>query len=358
MQYLAGLQAQQHAVFYLEDCGRESWVYNWETGRLTTDLEYPAAYVRACLEPLGLGGRWIYRAGNASAGMSLEQFTEVCSEASLMIICCAPLRAWRPEYDLPGRRAFIDVDPGFTQIRYLQGEEDLVRTLDRCDSLFTIAQRLGKSDCLIPATGRQWHSTLPPVSLDCWKFAENPAPTHFTTIMQWRGFHDVVFNGTLYGQKDREFPKFVELPRRTSQTLRIALLGKPSPAPADYGWDIVPAELPSRTPWSYMEFIQESRAEFGIAKHAYVQMRGGWFSDRSVCYLASGRPVLVQDTGQSDWIPTGLGIVTFRDLPEAVAAIERINDGYDKHRQAARRLAEEYFAVDQVLPRLLDQAMD
>lgn len=357
MQYLAGLQALGHEVFYLEDCGAESWVYNWETQQLTTDLDYPSRYVEACLQAIGLKDKWIYRAGDRALGMPVDAFREVCSQASLLVFCCMPITMWRDEYGLPTRRIFIDVDPGFTQIRFLQKNPALTTTINACERLFTIGQRMGESDCLIPAAGRDWLKTLPPISLKDWPTATNAA-THFTSIMQWRGFHDLQYEGVSYGQKDREFPKFIELPLHTSQPLRMALLGKPPEFPAKYGWDVIPAEGPSRTPISYREFIQDSRAEFGIAKHAYVQMRGGWFSDRSVCYLASGRPVLVQDTGQRDWIPTGKGIITFRDMAEAVAGIELINQDYEGHRAAARALAEEYFAAGLVLPPLVEQAMN
>jgi hypothetical protein len=174
--------------------------------------------------------------------------------------------------------------------------------------------------------------------------------------MQWRGFRDVVHNGVLYGQKDREFPRFAELPRHTPQPFRVALTGAPPEDLARHGWEVVPGWVPSRTPWSYRAFIRESRAEFGVAKHGYVRMRGGWFSDRSVCYLASGRPVLVQDTGLDDWLPTGKGVVTFDDVPGAVRGVEAINADYEGHRRAARRIAEEYFAAERVLPPLLDAA--
>jgi hypothetical protein len=114
----------------------------------------------------------------------------------------------------------------------------------------------------------------------------------------------------------------------------------------------------SKTPSTYREFIQNSRAEFSVPKHGYVAMKGGWFSDRSVCYLASGRPVLIEDTGLKDWLPVGDGLATFRDLPEALEGIQKINADYEHHRRAARELAEKYFASERVLSALLEAAMD
>jgi hypothetical protein len=355
MQYLAGLRALGHDVYYLEECGPESWVYNWEAEQLTTDLSYPAAYVRECLAPLGLEDRGSYRAGDQSVGMPPEEVRALCTRADLLIVLAVPLW-WRPEYAAPRRRCFIDVDPGFTQMTLAAGESKLADTIGRCERLFTIAQRLGAADCAIPTSGRPWLKTLPPVALAFWPAATGGAATHFTSVMQWRGFRDITHEGVVYGQKDKEFPRFLDLPRHTSQPLRIALTGAPPESLTEHGWEVVPGWVPSRTPWTYRSFIQESRAEFGVAKHGYVQMRGGWFSDRSVCYLASGRPVLVQDTGLADWLPTGEGVVTIRDLAEAVRGIERINADYERHRRAARRLAEDFFAAERVLPPLLEAA--
>jgi hypothetical protein len=357
MQYLAGLRALGHEVYYLEECGPESWVYHWETEQLTTDPGYPAAYVCDCLEPLGLRDHWIYRAGEQAEGMDVGEFRDVCERADLLIVHAVPVTLWRPEYDSPLRRAFIDVDPGFTQISLAAGHAELADTVGRCERLFTIAQRIGAVDCPIPAAGWDWVKTLPPVALSHWPPAENGPATHFTSVMQWRGFRDVVYEGVFYGQKDREFPQFAGLPRRTAQPFRIALAGAPPEDLARHGWEVVPGGVPSRTPWSYRDFIRESRAEFGVAKHGYVQMRGGWFSDRSVCYLASGRPVLVEDTGLGDWLPTGEGVVTFRDVAEALRGVEAINADYGRHRRAARRLAEQYFSAERVLPPLLDAAV-
>ncbi len=179
--------------------------------------------------------------------------------------------------------------------------------------------------------------------------------TCFTSIMRWDGFQDASYQGQTYGQKDQELARFIDLPRRTSQKFRIALNGPETLA--EYGWEIVPGEIATRTPHAYRQFIQQSRAEFGVAKQGYVKMRGGWFSDRSVCYLASGLPLLIQDTGLSDWLPVGEGVVTFQDFPGILSGIEKINANYEQHRRAARKLAEEYFSTEKVLPALLEAAM-
>jgi hypothetical protein len=257
---------------------------------------------------------------------------------------------------LPRRRIFIDGDPGFTQFSLANGAGELAATLARCEHLFTIGQRVGTSDCPIPTAGREWEKTVFPVVLSRWHAVEDDEPGHFTSILQWQSYKDVVYNGVKYGNKASEFPKFVDLPRSTKQSFLLALTGGRPQELVNYGWNVTAGWIASRTPRTYQDFIRSSRAEFGVAKHGYVQSRGGWFGDRSICYLASGKPVLVQDTGQADWLPTGEGLLTFRDRSEALNGIDKINADYDRHCRGARALAEEYFASDAVLSNLLDDA--
>ena len=357
LQYLLGLRALGHEIFYLEDCGRSSWVYIWEKEEWTHELDYPAAYVHACLEPFGFGKNWIYRDNYRSLGMPLEEFQEVCSTADLLIMRAVPFWNWRKEYERPRRRAFIDVDPGFTQITLANGDKGWIEGVARAERRFTFGQRIGLPDCAIPLAGGPWLKTVPPVFLREWPVAAAEA-THFTSIMRWQGFRDVTYNGVSYGQRDKEFLNYIDLPSRHSQKFCLAMMGAKPETLTQHGWQIQPGEIISKTPQSYRDFIQRSRAELSVPKNGYVQMRGGWFSDRSVCYLASGRPVLIEDTGLGDWVPIGEGLLTFHDFDQAVAGIDQINSDYERHRRAARRLAEEYFDAAKVLARFLDAAMN
>ncbi len=176
--------------------------------------------------------------------------------------------------------------------------------------------------------------------------------------MQWQSYKDVVYQGRHFGNKNREFEKFIELPGLTSQSFEIAMSGGHHEELSRFGWKVRPGWKVSQTPASYQAFVQQSRVEFAVAKHGYVTSRGGWFSDRSICYLASGRPVLVQDTGLGDWLPLGEGLLVFTELKDALRGIEVINSNYAAHRRAARALAEDYFAADKVLTRFLEQALD
>ncbi len=353
MQYLLGFRALGHEVFYLEDCGKSSWVYNWEKAEWTTELDYPAHYVGSCLLPHDL--RWIYRTDEGSRGAALEDFLEFCTTADLLLMRAVPLWVWREEYTRPKGRAFIDVDPGFTQISIANGDQGLAEGIARCERRFTVGQKIGDVKCAAPTDGGPWLKTLPPVFLPEWPLADCDA-VQFSTIVRWQGFKEVTFNGVSYGQRNAEFPKLQHLPRRTRQAFRIAQMGVDPKTLEAHGWDVVPGEIISKTPHSYREFIQQSRGELGIPKHGYVAMRGGWISDRSVCYLASGRPVVIGDTGAQ--VGTGEGFQTFTDLDSALAAIENVNRDYKKHRLAARRLAEDTFATDKVLPKLLEDVFN
>jgi hypothetical protein len=356
LQYLLGFRALGHDVFYLEDCGRSSWVYVWEKEEWTHELDYPAAYVNECLAPFGLDDRWIYRDNYRSLGMPLEKFLGICVKADLLLLRAVPFWNWREEYALPNRRGFIDVDPGFTQITLANGDPGWVEGVARCEKRFTYGQRLGAPDCPIPDAGGPWLRTVPPVFLAEWPRVETDASL-FTSVMRWQGFKEVTHKGVSYGQRDREFERFMDLPSLTPQKFQIAQMGiKPEVLEA-HGWQVVPGEVISRTPALYRSFIQQSRAELSVPKNGYVKMRGGWFSDRSVCYLASGRPVLMADTGLAEWLAPGGGVVTFSDPAGAVAGIRNINADYERHRTAARRLAEEVFSTDKVLPALLGAVM-
>jgi hypothetical protein len=356
LQYLLGFRALGHDVYYVEDCGVSSWVYNWDKNEWTTALDYPAAYVRDCLEPFGFAGKWIYRTNDGAIGMEVKTFQEVCFAADLLVLRAVPMWVRREEYNGPKRRAFLDVDPGFTQISIAQGDKGVAEGVARCERRFTVGQRIGASDCPVPTEAGPWIPTLPPVFMGEWPRAMT-GTEEFTSIIRWQGFREAQHNGAAYGQRDKEFPKFFDLPKLTGQKFRVAMLGTKPETLTERGWAVAPGEVISKTPGSYRDFIHQSRGEFCVPKHGYVETRGGWVSDRSVCYLASGRPVLMEETAISECIPCGEGLVTFTDLRTAADALARVNANYDQHSEAARSLAENVFSTEKVLPQFLDAAM-
>lgn len=355
LNYLLGLRALGHEVYYLEDVGDWSSTYDWDSGEQTESLDHPAQYIDSELRPFEFGEKWVYRAGTQTRGLSLEDLRELCRSADLLLIRGVPMIAWRKEYTWPRRRVFVDVDPGFTQITFSRGDRAHCETIEHCETVFSYGQNLAEPDCPIPPAGRNWQPTLPPLFLPEWPELEPDVGGDFTSIMRWRGVKDREYRGVIYGQKDREFPRFQDLPGQTDQRFRLALVGGGQTQCRRHGWDVIDGHEVSASGDDYRRFIQASRAEFGVAKHGYVLGRVGWFSDRSICYLASGRPVLVQDTGIK-WLPDA-GVVTFGNLEEAKAGVQEINDEYESHCAAARRFVESRFASDRVLDELLERSM-
>lgn len=254
------------------------------------------------------------------------------------------------------RRVFLDIDPGFGQMWH---DLSLCGFLRGHHTYVTIGENIGLSGCLIPTCGLNWLTTRQPVVLDCWPLHPPPQDGCFTGIATWRGaYGPVQYHGRTYGLRVHEFRKFVRVPLLSGRVFQLAL----NIHPADEkdtalllanGWRLVEPKRAAGDPWAYRAFIQGSKAEFMVAKHIYVVACSGWFSDRTICYLATGRPVVVQDTGFKQLYPTGRGLLAFTTLEEAVAGVEEISGDYDRHARAARAIAEEYFHSDIVLSRLL-----
>jgi hypothetical protein len=258
------------------------------------------------------------------------------------------------------RKAYVDLDPGFTQLWYVTGEEGA--RLRGHDLFFTVAERINSASVPIPTGDMQWLPVPPPVVLDEWPVAEGDGFSRFSTIASWRGaFGPIEHAGHTYGLKVHQFRRFMELPSRASGGFEIALDihpadGKDLDALRANGWRIVDPRQVASGPLEFRRYVQESGGEFSVAQGIYVDTRMGWFSDRSVRYLASGRPVLVQDTGFSDRYPTGEGLLSFSTMEDAVAGAESIVSDYASHRQAARAIATRFFDSDVVLTRFLEQS--
>jgi hypothetical protein len=255
------------------------------------------------------------------------------------------------------RRVFLDIDPGFGQMWYSLGLHDLFA---EHDAFVTVGTNIGRPECPIPTCGREWITTRPPVVLEHWpQQPVLPELPSFTSVATWRGpFAPVVYQGKTYGLRAHELRKFLSLPRRTGRRFELALDIHPAEVRDlaelhKQGWELVDPLAAAGSPGAYQEYIRRSGAELLIAKNMYVEAQSGWFSDRSVCYLASGRPVLAQDTGLDRVCPTGEGLLPFTTLEEAVDNVDRAWCNYPFHAQAARSLAEAYFDSDKVLSRLL-----
>ena len=253
-------------------------------------------------------------------------------------------------------RVFLDIDPGFGQMWNALGLHNLFAGHDQ---FVTIGENVGRADCLVPTCGLQWITTPQPIVLQQWRFIPPAKDIQFTSVVSWRGpFGPIEYRGETYGLRVHEFRKFVELPRRSHVPFRLAIDIHPSEVKdiallQDNGWQLESPQVTASDPETYRQYIQHSGAEFTVAKNLYVKTRGGWFSDRSLCYLASGKPVLAQDTGFRQRYPCGMGLVAFSNLDEAAAGVAAIERNYARHCQAARQIAENYFDSDKVLTNLV-----
>lgn len=350
LMYLLALRELGHDVLYVEDTGE--CVYDPVRNTVSLDPSYGTALIQQSLEPFNLGERWTFVNYDGSYhGCGAEEVCRWCAEADLFLNLSGGCWFWRDEYRNIPSKVFIDSDPAFTQLAIAKAEPWYVEYFRGFDHLFTFGANIGTTTSTVPTGDFTWRKTWQPVALDQWQ-ATIPPGDRFTSVMTWRteSFTDVD------GNKDREFLRFLELPRRTRQRFRMAVNG-PQELLARHGWDPVDAMDVSRTPWDYRRFIQRSRAELGVAKHAYVASRSGWFSDRTECYLASGRPALVQDTGWSDHLPHGDGLLAFTTPEDVLEGIDRINSDYARHQRYAGEIARECFDGQRVVGRLIEEAL-
>jgi hypothetical protein len=293
---------------------------------------------------------------NRSIGIAREEVLRRTSNSVLFLNIMGFLTDEAVMHSAP-RRVFLDIDPGFPQMWHALGLADLFVGYH---DYVTIAENIGKPGCTIPTRGLDWITTRPPVVLDYWPIGISKSGA-FTTVASWRGaYGPVEYEGKTYGLRAHEFRKFAELPRHSNMRFELALDINPQETKdlsllRANGWHLLDPQVIARDPSAYRSFISGSCGEFMVAKSMYVENRGGWFSDRSICYLASGKPVLAQDTGLRDNYPTGRGLVVYSNMEEAVEGLGQVAMDYDWHARGARRLAEEYFDSRTVLPRLLDR---
>ena len=256
-------------------------------------------------------------------------------------------------------RVYVDIDPGFTQSWHAEGLDGA--RLDGHDHYVTIAERIGQADCPIPACGLQWKTVRQPVVLDDWPVQPVEGPPMFTTVGSWRGpFGPVTIDDRTFGLKVHEFRRFIALPTVAHHRFELALAIHPADeadrqALLTNGWHLVDPGDAAFDPARFRAYVQASGAEFSVAQGVYVGTNSGWFSDRTVRYLASGRPALVQDTGFSRTLPTGTGLVGFQSLDDAVHGADDIVSRYDEHAAAAREIAVLHFDAHRVLPRFCEQ---
>lgn len=371
IQYPLGLKKLGHDVYYIEDTMQYP-VYQQE-GELWNDATYCIKYLQHVMEGCGLGEKWAYRdvASGQSFGMSEAQIQQVIKSADVFInISCSTFL--REEYLKIPKRILIDSDPMFTQVRYhleLEGNPEMAKCntrhmLENHNYLFTFGENIGRTDCWIPTFGFKWLTTRQPICLDLWKDSAMNTGSSFSSIMNWSEKKKLKYNNEEWGQKDVEFNKFKGIPKQSRQGTFKVVINRSSNPGSTFNlkdlelekWQILDPHKTVATPSDYKNFIEQSFAEFSVAKETYVKSNSGWFSCRSACYLAAGKPVITQDTGWSKFIPAGQGLHAFTDVESALKGIEQVIAYSRKESKAATEIAEEYFDSDKILTDMLERA--
>jgi hypothetical protein len=361
--YLVGLEKLGYEAWYVEDHGANP--YDPRISSVVMDCGYNLGYLRDVMERHGLAERWAYwdAINDVYHGLSRERVQALYAEADGLINLCGATRLREDHLRCPVR-IMIDTDPVYEQIKYAKADPAARAYLGAHTHFFTYGANLGTDGCRVPLCGIPWRATRPPVDLDLWPPSspdEKPPPS-FTTIATWENKgKNIEFDGATYlWSKHLNFLKFLDLPRQRRQTsFQMAML-----PPDDLvrqkvegaGWSLVDPRPISADMATYQAFIAGSRGEFTVAKDIYVRPNSGWFSDRAVCYLAAGRPVVTMRTGFTSFCPVGRGLFDYATHEEALAAIDRIEADYPRHSRAARDLAGECFAADRVIAELLTQS--
>jgi len=359
MHYLVGLEQLGYKAWYIEDSGTNP--FDPRANSVAIECEYNVRYLRRVMERYGFGRRWAYwdAIHDLYYGLSRDRVRRLYGEADGLINLCGATRL-REEHLACPVRIMIDTDPVYEQIKYATADQASRAYLDAHTHFFTYGENLGAADCPVPLCGVPWRPTRPPVDPDLWPDAD-VAPSSLTTIGTWENKgKNIEFSGSRYvWSKHVNFLRYLDLPRRRPGVgFRMAILPPDDEvrrAITGGGWGLVDPRPISADMASYRDFISYSRGEFTVAKDIYVRPNSGWFSDRSACYLAAGRPVVTMRTGFGKFYPVGRGLFEYSSQAEALAGIDAIAGDYRRHSRAARELAREYFAPDRVLAPLLAQ---
>lgn len=362
LHYLVGLRRLGFDVWYVEDSDRV--VYDPESMWPTLDYVPNAAHLDRFMKSVGLGDRWVFRPpevwDECLGATDIAGLRDLYRRADAVINLCGA-QELHSFHDSISCLIYLQTDPTADQVRVAQGDRSKIAELEAYDYLFTYAENIGAPDCRIPVDCFEWHTTRPPVLIDWWHTGRSPSTgTGLTTITNWKYFaeKDVTWSGESWSwNKQDEIRRFIELPERSALQLEMAMSAideRDQDFLRSHGWHVRPAG-PLSDPCAYRGYIQQSLGELTVAKEQYTIPNTGWFSDRSVCYLAAGRPVITQNTGFGRHVPSGEGLFAFDTEDEALAAIDRVASDYPRHAEAAVELAREYFGVDRVLRDLLSQ---
>jgi hypothetical protein len=372
LHYLEGFRRLGYDVYYVEDTGE--WPYDPEQDAITPECRYTVTYIARLMGWLGLPEHWAYRAaaqGNRVFGLPESRLAGLLREADVLMNLTGAT-VLREEHLRVPVRIYLETDPVRPQIEVAQGRAFTIDLLDAHTHHFTYGENIGASDCKVPVGRFDYRPTRQPVVLDWWqpgaplagdlpRRGGRPPVYRFTTVASWeQSEKDIEWDGEVYAwSKHHEFLKLIDLPRRTGQVLELALACGDAGAIRlleSHGWKVGNAISISRDISPYRDYILGSDGEFTVAKDQNIRLRSGWFSDRSACYLAAGKPVITQDTGFGNVLPTGRGLFSFTRVEDVVAALDAVASDYDGNCRTAREIAGDYFAAEKVLGELLARA--
>jgi hypothetical protein len=361
--YIVGLQRLGHDVYYIEDSARIP--YNPETFEVTTEFDYTARLLNRLSREFEFRNRWgfcaRYSRGNPTAGLRLAKIRQLYREADAILNICGA-QEFNDDLLVSDRILYIESDPGVEQIKIDKGVKSTMEYLGRHHALLTFGENIGTKSFPVPTHGLKWLPTRQPVVTDLWRTRRAPPPAAvFTSVANWStsGLKDITWCGKKYlWSKSREFLRFIAAPKKARETFELATNIEHAVTRTKferYGWRLTSPLQMSVDYWLYRDYVQRSKGEFTVAKDQYVRLNTGWFSDRSACYLAAGRPVITQETGFTKSYGGAAGLLSFRTLDEIVDAVKRVNADYKKHSRAAYALAREVFEAKEVLKSILDR---
>jgi hypothetical protein len=360
LNWLRALASLGHEVWYVED--DTVWPYDPDKETVTDDGTYAARHIASSLQRIGLEGRWAWRLadrpGGVCHGLSSSRLNELYRgcDALLNIVGATDLREEQLAAPL---RVYLETDPVTAELRLASGDQHTREAFANHHVIVTYGENYGGADCGVPLSGISYKKTRQPIDTELWPMAFDADAPYFTTIGNYRqDGSDVEYNGQTYRwSKHHEWEKFMDLPRRVNQGFELAMnvdAAEDRNRLETHGWRLVsPLTMSLDVFGAYPDYFRRSRAQFTVAKDQNVRLRSGWFSERDVCYLASGKPVVTQDTGFTHTLPTGSGLFAFNTMDEAVGAVEAINADYPRHCATARAIAEEYFAAPKIGAKLL-----
>ena len=362
--YVVGLQRLGHDVYYIEDSARLP--YNPETFEITNEFDYAAQLLSRLSRKFGFKNRWAFCArylpANPTAGLPFKKIQQLYREADAILNVCGT-QEFNDDLLVSDRILYVESDPGVEQIKIDKEVKSTIEYLRRHHALFTFGENVGTKSFPVPAHGFKWLPTRQPVVTDFWRTKHSPSRAAvFTTVANWStsGLKDISWRKRKYlWSKSREFLRFISAPKKAGETFEMATNIEDTATRKEFernGWRLrCPLQM-SVDYWLYRDYIQRSKGEFTVAKDQYVRLNSGWFSDRSACYLAAGRPVITQETGFTKLYGGEAGLLSFQSLDEVTNAVTAINREYAKHSRAARDIAREFFEAEKVVKSILDRA--